>query len=145
MVEVLLCLGILAMVLVPVVDLFTSFHRVSTGASRLVEVALHGQTLVEALAQMDPADLPELPAGTSRILIGDGQPDPAGAAGRLAAFVEYFHRRPPADVTRTITMKRLATGELAYRIQLEWLAITGDARTRQRVEIPVVGVPRNWQ
>jgi hypothetical protein len=145
MVEVVLCLGILSVALVPIVGLFSSSHRIGHSAQRLVDVTLHAQMLLEALAELDAEEIPSIPAGSEQTLMADGGPSPRRAGARFNELVQFFAKKPPVEMTRTIVARRLASGELLLRVDVEWLAVARDPATRQAVSLRMLSIPRSWR
>lgn len=146
LVEALLGLIIVAAVLGPMLMLFGTTHRMGHSARRLVEVAGHGQALIEAIAELGPEELPALPAGAEAILLVDGASGAAGGGPQWAEIERYFGTRPPVDrLRRTIFGHRLPTGEVVVRIEIEWEAVAMDARTVQTLTLAMVASPRSWQ
>jgi hypothetical protein len=148
LVEVLLTLFILALALIPIISMFSSTHRIGHSARRLVDVTLHVQTLLEALAELEPADFPVITPGQETILLADaGGGASAGASARYQEVVEFFTTRPvPVEgMKRTVIARRLASGELSVRVEAEWDAVVGESRTQQRLVLPMLSTPRNWQ
>ena len=148
LVEVLLTLFILAVALIPIITMFTNTHRIGHSARRLVDVTLHMQTLLEALAELEPADFPTVNPGQETILMTDlGGGAGAGASPRYQEVVQFFTtRKVPVDgMKRTVIAKRLATGELEVRVEVDWDSVVGEEKTRQHLSLPMLSTPRNWQ
>lgn len=148
LVEVLITLFILAVALVPIISMFSSTHRIGHSARRLVDVTMHVQTLLEALAELEPQDFPVVTPGQETILLADaGGGAGAAASPRYQEVVEFFTTRPvPVEgMKRTVIARRLPTGELAVRVEVEWDRVVGEARTQHRLVLPMLSTPRNWQ
>lgn len=148
LVEVLLTLFILALAMIPIISMFSSTHRIGHSARRLVDVTLHVQTLLEALAELEPADFPTVTRNQELILLADaGGGANAGSSARYQEVVEFFTTRPvPVEgMKRTVIAKRLDTGELAVRVEVEWDAVVGESKTKQQLVLPMLATPRNWQ
>lgn len=148
LVEVLLTLFILALAMIPIISMFSSTHRIGHSARRLVDVTLHVQTLLEALAELEPADFPAVTRNQEIILLADaGGGASSGTSPRYQEVVEFFTTRPvPVEgMKRTVIAKRLDTGELSVRVEVEWDAVVGESRTRQSLVLPMLSTPRNWQ
>lgn len=148
LVEVLITLFILALALVPIISMFSSTHRIGHSARRMVDVTLHVQTLLEALAELEPADFPIVTPGQETILLADaGGGVGAGASPRYQEVVEFFTTRPvPVEgMKRTVIARRLPSGELAVRVEVEWDAVVGETKTQQKLVLPMLSTPRNWQ
>lgn len=147
LVEVLITLVIISLALVPIIQVFSTSHRIGFSARRLVEVTLHAQTLVEALSELDQSDFPQITAGQQTILMSDTGGGSGSGTGKYGEVLDLFNRKPlPVEgMTRTIMANRLATGELELTIEVEWDAIVGEKKTRQKLTIPMLSTPRNWQ
>jgi len=148
LVEVLLTLMILALALIPIISMFSSTHRIGHSARRMVDVTLYMQTLLEALAELEPADFPTVPPDQETILMTDGGGGAGpGASPRYDEVVQFFRTRPvPVDgMKRTVYAKRLRTGELRVRVEVDWDAVVGEEKTRQHLDLPMLSTPRNWQ
>ena len=145
LVEVLVTLVILSVSLVPIITLFTSSQRMGTSARKLVDVTLHAQTIVEALAQLDPADFPVVAAGQESTLLADGGPPLPGGSARFDEVAAFFAKPPPIAMERRVTARRLASGEMLVRIDVAWQAVVGERATRHTISIPMLAAPRNWQ
>jgi prepilin-type N-terminal cleavage/methylation domain-containing protein len=146
LVEVLLTLVIISLALVPIIQVFSQSHRIGHSARRLVEVTMHAQSLLEALAELDDTELP-VPQGTEVIVLSDAGGGGFQGTGRYTEVEELFKRRPlPVEgMTRTIVAKKLATKELELRIDVEWDSVVGEKKTRQKLSLPMLSTPRNWQ
>jgi hypothetical protein len=145
---VLVCLVILTLALVPIINLFTSIHRISHSSQRLVEASLHAQMLLEAVAEMDPEELDWIPDGGQAVIAQHGVASPASPGRQLPAFVAYFQRPPPvAGMERTVAATRLgAPGrELTIKVRVTWLGVVGEESTRQSIELSMLANPRSWQ
>lgn len=144
--EVLITLTILALILVPIIQIFSSSHRMGHSARRLVDVVVHVQSLVEAISELDPADFPPLTAGQETVLMNDDGRAGGGGTPRYQEIVDYFNRpRPIADMKRSLIAKRLTTGEVEVRIAVDWQGVLGEEKTRQKLVLPMLATPRNWQ
>lgn len=146
LVEVLLTLVILSLVMVPIIQVFTSSHRIGFSAKRMVDVVVHVQALVEAVAELDPVDFPALSPGQESVLMDDEGRAGSGGTPRYQQVCDYFARpKPVEDMKRSILAKRLPTGEVEVRIEVTWFAILGEQRTEQKIVLPMLATPRNWQ
>lgn len=148
LVEVMLTLFILSMALVPIITMFSNTHRIGHSARRLVDVTLHVQTLLEALAELEPADFPPVVPDQEVILLADaGGGASASPSARYAEVAEFFTTRsvPVEGMKRTVIARRLRTGELAVRVEVEWDAVVGETKTQQKLVLPMLSTPRNWQ
>lgn len=146
LVEVVLGIALVSAVLAPLLGMFLNSHRIGHSARRRVEVTLHGQMLIEAVAELDVDDFPPLKPGAETILLQDGGPGVAGSSKAWRQVADYFARKPPLEgLTRTLTARRLPTGEVLIALQIEWDAVAMDDRTRQTLDLAVVSTPRNWQ
>jgi len=145
--EVLLTLVILALILVPIIRVFTASHRIGYSAKRLVDVVVHVQALVEALAELEPADFPVPPGDTTdKLLMDDEGKQEPGNTARYKEICDFFQRKPPVEgMKRELSAKRLATGEVEVRVHVTWTAVQGEQRTQQELTIPMLATPRNWQ
>ena len=143
--EVMICLVILAFTLVPIVDMFSNSHRISHSSQRLVQVSLHGQMLIEAVAMMNPEDLPTIPVDAEVTLLSDDLGGVGGGGPQFASLNTFFQKPPPFKMQRTLTGRRLPTGELLVRIKMEWLGVAQEDSTHQEITLRMLSAPRNWQ
>jgi Tfp pilus assembly protein FimT len=151
LIEVLFTLVILALVLVPVIQVFTQTRRMSHSAQRLVDVTVHVQSLIEAVAGLEPKDLPSSAqssggGGTTEVtLLSDSRPPDAGSA-KWQQVVDFFKKPPPVrGMERLLAVKFLPTGEAMLRVKVTWTAIEGEKKTEQSIELPMLCTPKNWQ
>ena len=145
-IEVLITLVILAMVLVPIIQVFTSSHRIGFSAKRMVDVVVHVQSLVEAVAELDPVDFPPLTVNQESVLMDDDGRPCAGTTPNYQQVCDFFGRpKPIKDMKRSISAKRLQTGEVEVVIEVTWFAIEGEQRTEQKIVLPMLATPRTWQ
>lgn len=143
-IEVLVCLVILALSLVPIIDMFMSSSRMGVSARRMVDVSLFGQTILEGLAMLEPEDLPDIPANGSRILL-DGDQVVAGGSPRFQEAATYFRdARPKYMEECTVNAERQTSGVLLLTIDLKWQGVPSDARTMQSTSLQVLTPPRKW-
>lgn len=145
LVEVLLVLGILAVGVVPVLQMYSASHRIAHSAHRLSEVTLHAQSILEALAELSLEEFPAVVKGERTVLLADQGPAAPGGGPRFAQVVEFFQKKPPLEMARLVTAERLAGGELVIRVQVQWQAVVGEDATWQQIVLPMVSTPRNWQ
>ena len=141
LIEVLLCIGLLATILVPIIDVFTNSGRVSHSAGRLVDVALHAQMQLEALAQLEPHELPITGPDVEELLVADGLPLTPSGGTRFQEWLVRFQAAPGITMQRKVVARRLATGEVQLRLTVSWLGIEGDERTRQTATFRMLAVP----
>lgn len=144
LIEVLMCLLILSTIVVPIIDMVITSRRVSHSASRSVDVTLHAQTVLEAVSHLEPKELPEIAADGERMLLADGIRLPPGGGDRFKTLESSFQRPPPVPMTRRVSARRLATGELALRIKVSYLAVVGEERTRQEATFRMLTIPWSW-
>ena len=143
--ELLLTLGILAAALVPILTMYSSSHRIGHSARRLSEVTLHAQSILEALAELETAEFPAVPPGVETTLLSDAGPAASGGGKRYAEVEQYFSKKPPLEMERSVTANRLPTGEMVLKITVKWYAVSHDASTEQTIALPMLSTPRNWQ
>ena len=142
--EVLFSLVILALIMVPIIQIFSSSHRMGFSARRLVDVTIHVQSIVEAVSELDPADFPQV--NGEKVLMDDEAPPVGGGTAKYQEICDYFARKKPVDgMKRFIIATRLPTGEVELRIEVTWNAIQGEDRTQQKLVLPMLATPRNWQ
>lgn len=102
LVEILLALGLLAVVLVPTFSLYLSSRAIVYSSGRILVATILGQTLLEGAAQLDPLELP-LPADTGaeewQLLPPSGTP-PAGS--RFQKIVDLFQQATPFPMERVL-------------------------------------------
>lgn len=144
LVEVVISLLILSTILVPIINMFVNSRRVSHSAGRMVEITLHCQMLLEALSHLEPRDLPEIDADSEILLLADGVALPGASSPNLQLLVDAFKKQPPLPMQRKLAARRLATGELALRIEVTWLAVVGEERTRQKATFRMLTIPYSW-
>lgn len=151
-IEVLITLVILAVILVPIIQIFTQSQRIGTSARRLVDVVLHAQSIVEALSQLEPADFPPLQAAqgqaAAEILMNDEGKDGSGPSAKYQQLCKYFKDHRPMnleDMKRTLSAQKLPTGEVEAFIVVEWQGVKGEDRTKQKLILTVLATPRNWR
>lgn len=145
LVELLLCLGILAVALVPILNLFTSSHRIGHSARRQVDASMYGQTMLEGLAMLEPADLPAIAPGSELILL-DGATAAPGGGPKFREIANYFNAAQPFPMQeRTVTALRADTGELLLKLELKWLGVVGDERTAQTAQLQMLTPPKSWR
>ena len=94
--EVLICLVILAFALVPILNLFTSSHRIGHSARRFVDASMYGQTILEGVSMLEPADLPTIAPGSELILLDGATGQPQGRGRRAGARRARRARLSPA-------------------------------------------------
>lgn len=148
LVEVLLTLVIFSLALAPIINLFTSAHRIGHAARRLVDVTLHAQAILEALAELEPVDFPASIATSGQMtLMADSGGVTVGQSDRYDQVVAFFQRQPlpVAGMQRTVNARRLQTGELEVWIVVDWLAVIGEEKTKQTITLSMLSSPRNWQ
>ena len=145
LVEVLICLVIFALALVPIINLFSESHRVGHSAHRMMEASLSAQTLLEAVGQLDVSELPAVPASSEVVLLEDGGPPTGATAGRWPQVAAYFARPLPFEMRRRVLAQRLPGGPLQVRVEVEWLATPGEPRTRQHQVLQSFASMRVWE
>src|ERR1043166_2017642 len=104
--EVLISIIIFMLALIPVADLFSTSNRMAASAQRFLEATLHAQTLLEAVCEIDPDDLPRLPdapatgdADDKLLLDSDGN-QLSGGKGRWPELVTWFNKPPAFPMER---------------------------------------------
>ena len=139
-------LVILAAALGPIILMFMSSQRTSVSARRLLDATLHGQTVLEGLSLLEPADLPPIPPGGDVMLVKDPGGFLGGGSARFEEVARYFGRSVPFDgLTRKVEAHRAATGELILKMEMRWKSVVTDDRTAQVLTLEAVTAPRNWQ
>jgi Tfp pilus assembly protein PilV len=144
LVEALVCLLLLALVLVPVIDLAVSSRRASHSAARTIEIALHAQKLLEALARLDVHELPPVPEENEVLILADGVPLKRAGGDRFREVERLFEQQPPLAARRKVAAQRLATGEMLLRLDVDWTSVAGEERTRQRASFRMLASPGSW-
>lgn len=144
LVEVVICLLILSTILVPIINMVMTSRRVSHSAGRTVEITLHCQMLLEACSHLEPRDLPDIDPDSELLLMGDGIALPAAGSTNFRTLVDAFKKPTPLPMQRKLAAKRLTTGELALRIEVTWLAVVGEERTRQKATFRMLTIPYSW-
>jgi hypothetical protein len=144
-VEVLVCLVILAFALVPINNLFMSSNRIGHSARRLVDASMYGQTILEGVSMLEPADLPAIAPGSELILL-DGAVAAPGGGPKFREIANYFNTAQPFPMQeRTVTALRADTGELLLKIELKWLGVVSDERTLQTANLQMLTPPKSWR
>lgn len=138
-------LGVLAAVTITVVPMYMSSRRIAHSARRLSDVTLHAQSILEALAEVELGEFPDVPAGEATVLFADQAPAAPGGGPRFEEVAAYFKKPPPLEMERLVKARRLATGEMLLEIEVEWRAVVGEKETVQRIRLPMLATPRNWQ
>lgn len=139
--EVLICVLILSMIIVPILDMSVNSAQVSKRSGRLVEVTMHCQSLLEALSQLGPHELPETPVDTDELLAADEVPRAAAGGPRFDEWLTAFKKKPPLPMKRVVIARRHTTGEVAVRINVTWLAGEGEQRTLRKATFRMLAVP----
>lgn len=142
--EVLVSLLILSLILVPIINMFMTSRRVSHSAGRTVDITIHCQMLLEALSHLEPRDLPEIEADSDLLLMADGVPVSSDGSPNFQLLLGAFKKPPPLPMERKLSARRLPTGELALRIEVTWLAVVGEERTRQKATFRMLTIPFSW-
>ena len=152
--EVLVALSILVLVVPSLFDLFTASQRIGHSARRQIDVVLHGQSLLEAVAGMQSADLPQVPIDNggstlTHVLLSDHYPRSFFASQNSSPRWQnmvalFFDTPPPLPMTRTISARQLATGEMVIQIDIEWESIQGEVRTEQSLQLEAFSTVENW-
>src|SRR5687768_7386200 len=120
LVEVLLAYAILAVLLAPLIGMYTQSHRTGHSAIRRVEVTLHAQMLLEGLAALAPSDLPPREGGAESVLLSDeAAPAPGGGPGFLKVR-KWFNKPLPFQMKRNAVAEVLPGGELLLRVDVTW-------------------------
>jgi prepilin-type N-terminal cleavage/methylation domain-containing protein len=143
LVEVLICLVIFALALTPVISLFSSSHRAGHMARRQMEATMHAQTLLEAVAQLEPWELPAVPRGSAVTLLETGGA-PAGGGGRWPQVVAYFARPTRLPMQRRVTAMRMQGGAPLVSVEVGWLAVEGEPVTRQNLLLETFSAIHAW-
>lgn len=144
--EIVIGLAILGLVLAPLMSLFTASRRASYAANRLIEVSMEAQMVLEALAQLEPADINLPPAGDV-LVFTDQAPIGVTGSARYQSILDYFNARPrPASLLRKVTAHRLpGTNQLEFQLEATWIAVVGDTTTEQSLTMAMASIPRSWQ
>lgn len=141
LVEVLLCLALLATIVVPIIDMFMNSAHVTVTSGRLVEVSLHGQMLLEALSQIEPRDLPQTTLDQEELVAADGLASGPSGEPRYQAWRAAFQKKPPFPMQRSVTIRRRSTGEAELGLMVTWQGTEGEEKTRQRIHIHMLSTP----
>lgn len=152
-IETLITLTILAVILVPIIQIFTQSQRQGVSARRLVDVVLHSQSILEALSQLEPIDFPPLPpaaqgTASAAILVNDDGRELAGSSTKYQQLIKYFKEQRPKnfeDMKRELSAQKLANGEVEVFIVVTWQGVKGEDRTRQKIILTMLSTPRNWR
>lgn len=145
LIEVVVSLLILSLALIPIINMFSASHRISHSSQRLVNVSLHGQMVLEAVAMMNPEDMPAIPADAEALLLADDGGGVGGGGPQFGQLKTFFAKPPPVTMQRTVTGRRLPTGELLLKIKMEWLGVAQEDNTKQELTLRMLSTPRNWQ
>jgi competence protein ComGC len=133
--EMLVGLALVALLLVPLVQMMTGSRRIAHSAGKHLAATLHGQSLLEALGELTAAELPE-----ADVLLADGEA-PAGGTGRWARAVELFSKAPPFAMTRRVLARRLPEGAVVLTLRMEFLRLPGEAGTRRELVLRTLSRP----
>jgi len=144
LVEVLVCVTILILALIPISTLFSSSHRIGHTARRHIAVTLQTQALLEAVAQLDTWELPAITPIGETTLLDDEQGFVANATGRWPQVVQYATRAKTADVFRKVVASRGADGRIRITVRSRWLSVAGDSRTWQTLVLSGFSSVRSW-
>lgn len=143
-VEVLVCVVMLAVALVPILDLTISSSRMGHSARRMVDASVYGQTILEGLAMLEPEDFPDIPPGVEQILLDGDQPGASGGP-RFMEAATYFNQSAPFEfIQRVVSAKRHSSGGLLLTVDLKWLGVVADDRTVHSIRMHVLTPPRKW-
>lgn len=141
--EVLIALVIFLIALVPIADLATSSTRFTASASRMLESAMYAQRLLEAIAQLEPDELPPSEQDNWEVAM-DGRRTAEGGSPRWLALAPALEARPPFPMEyRSVTAKKLAGGLVAVSFELVFLRVAGEPEEYTLVVRALLS-PRSW-
>lgn len=140
LIEVLFCLAILGVLLLPIMDLLITSNRAAAAARRTLDSTLYAQNLLESMAELSPEELPD---GEGDLLGFSGVPLEERAPGvRWQRVVPDLRAAPPFPLSsREIHMRRVG-GNVEISIVVEFLGVPGDPTTRQRIVLRELSVKR---
>lgn len=144
LIEIVIAVGIFAMALVPLIDLVVSSSRISVSATRMLDATLYGQTLLQALAELEPTEFPPVATGEERLILDGATAPSSGGGPRWQALMAYCALPPVFTMQRRAFARRMPGGELVVRVELEWAAAPTDTARVQRVSLQTLSTPRNW-
>lgn len=140
--EVVICLLIFGLALQPIMQMLTASHRMSVSARHLLDATVQAQTLLEAVGQLSTAELPPIPPGTETVILPAR--GVASGAGRWREVAAFFARPTPIPMDRRVIARRFPTGELQLRVEVDWIALVHDEKTRQTLSLATFSTPRSW-
>ena len=140
LIEVLFCLAILSVLLLPIMDMLITSNRAAAAARRTLDTTLYAQNLLESMAALSPEELPE---GEGDLLGFSGIPLEERAPGvRWQRVVPDLRAPPPFPLNgREIRIKRIGDN-VEISIVVEFLGVPGDPTTRQRIILRELSVKR---
>ena len=94
-----MCVGILSVLLIPIMDMLITSNRAAASARRMLDSTLYAQSLLEAMAELNPSELPDAGGGERELL--DGAPASVAAPpGRWKQASNHIHSSPPFPLNK---------------------------------------------
>jgi prepilin-type N-terminal cleavage/methylation domain-containing protein len=142
--ELLISIVIFMIALIPIADMLSSGNRLAAAGHRLLEATLHGQTLLEAITQLEPREIPADGSTESLLLEGPSAAAPGGS-GRWPELVTFYSRPTPFPMERQVRASKLPDGRTIISVHIEFERVPGEAATRHTILMQGLAVPRGWQ
>jgi hypothetical protein len=143
--EVIVCLAILVLALVPLSTMFSSSHRMGHIANRHIAVTLEAQALLEAFSQLELWEFPTLNPSGETCLMSDADGSIAQGSGRWSQVVRYVKGSRMESDQRRVTANKDETGAVVITVQVDWMSVEGDRRTSQSMCLRGLSAVRGWE
>lgn len=172
LIEVLICAVLMVVALIPTVLIFRSANRVSYSADRLLQATLHGEVVIESLAQLTPEEFPGLgpnpTPGLPIALFDDAQGgfQIQGNGTRWEEMVAFMQISStalnrvedplasrvgkPFEMNRRIEVVPVSDDpskppKILIRISMEWKGLPTDPQPNRGIVLETLGHPALWQ
>ena len=130
--EALLCITIFTLALVPIVSLFTSSHRMSHSARRLIDATAHAQSVLDTAAERGMGGMDALSEEGEKVLIHDESRADEEHPRRDVLACADMTVVPFSGLKRHLTARK-SGGSVLYKIEVEWLSGTRQKVTLQKL------------
>jgi len=143
---VLIGLTLFTVLLGPLVRILGSATRTSYSADRLLRATRHGQTLLEALASLEPREVPLGTPPPAEALLYDAAGGLRGpGAGRWDEVEAFFASPPPFPMERTLRALATPGGRVVFRLEMTWLAQPDRPESARTLTLDALAKPLLWQ